>query len=171
MIPLRRIVGCVVPVLVAAGCGGYQGPSSGRNRDLVPDPPQPSSPVKVRRLSPLHASRILRQDPNVFLLCVATREEYDRGHIAGSVLIPAMALGAKLAHNDLWPRINRGRTPRKDQPIIVYCWWKSCRCPLVPTYSGLAYKILHDKGYENLALIDGGMVAWKKAKLPVETKP
>ncbi len=117
-------------------------------------------------LSPRQAHHILKTDPRVFLLCVATRDEYDDGHIPGSVLIPARAIRSKIADNDLWPEINKGRTPRKDQPIIVYCWWKPCDCPWLATNSDAARAALKDLGYSDVSVIDGGMITWLEAGLP-----
>lgn len=170
MRPLRRLTVCVLAAAaaLAAGCGGYRGASSGKNRDLVPDQPAPPPAAVVRRLTPPQAADRIRRGGDLFLLCVATKEEYDHGHVAGSVLIPAAALRSKLDHNDLYPEINRGRVPRKDQPVVLYCWWKPCDCPLIPTYSGLAYQVLHERGYRDVTVIDGGMRAWIKADLPVE---
>ncbi|HUS93538.1 MAG TPA: rhodanese-like domain-containing protein [Phycisphaerae bacterium] len=123
---------------------------------------------KVRLLSPRQAQEELRSKGDVFLLCVAGKEDYDRGHIAGSVLIPATALRHGLEKNILYPEINRGRVPRKGQPVVFYCWWKTCECPDVPTFSDYAAKVLIEKGYTDLGMIDGGMRAWAQAKLPVE---
>ena len=136
----------------------------------------PPAPRSARRaggprmhwLAPAEARRELKTDPNVFLICVATKEQYDRGHLPGSLLIPVMGLRAALEKNDFYPEINRGRTPRKDQRIICYCWWRPCICPSVPTYSELAGKILLKAGYKNVALLDGGMRAWIEADLPVQ---
>ena len=123
---------------------------------------------KIRLLSPRQALDELQTKPDVFLLCVSGKEDYDRGHIRGSVLIPAPALLHGLDENTLYPEINRGRAPRKDQPIIFYCWWKPCYCPAVPTFSSVAGKMLLKKGYQDLGVIDGGMRAWLAERLPVE---
>jgi len=170
-----RVIGKGIVVLLAAAAvspGGCRPDERGPTR-LYEYPP--TSVPRRRRpgddvgwLSPEEARRELREGGDVFLLCVATREQYDRGHIAGSVLIPAMGLKAGLERNDYYPEINRGRRPRKDQRIICYCWWKPCVCPAVPTLSGLAGKMLLKNGYRNVALIDGGMRAWIEADLPVE---
>jgi len=121
-----------------------------------------------RYLSVEDAAREICENPDLFLLCVATEEEYADGHIAGSILIPVMGLDIGVERNDWFPEINRGRIPRKDQPILCYGWWKMCVCPSIPTYSQVAAGILIRRGYANVAIIAGGMRDWKKADLPVE---
>ena len=138
-------------------------------RPSPPPPPRAPRPAdRIRLLSPRQALDELQRKPDVFLLCVAGKEDYDRGHIAGSVLIPATGLWRALDNNTLYPEINKRRTPRKDQPIIFYCWWKPCECPDVPTFSDVAGKILVEKGFGKLGVIDGGMRAWLQSELPVE---
>jgi len=136
-----------------------------RRRKIAP--PKPS----VRWITPEQAFKEIQDDPDLFLLCVADKEEYDRGHIAGSVIIPVMGLERGLDRNDWWPDINFGRVPRRDQRILCYCWWKSCNCPSVPTYSQLARKILIRKGFRKIDIIVGGMRDWMKKGLPVEKTP
>lgn len=166
-----RHVGVVLALCCAAGCAPEGpdarealGPSHGVAAASVPA-------AKARWISTHQALDEIRRKPDVFLLCVADKEEYDRGHIVGSVLIPVRALRRFVERNTLWPEINKGRAPRKDQPIIVYCWWKPCDCPSIPTYSQLARTILLEKGFRDIAFINGGMRGWIKDNLPVEASP
>ena len=97
---------------------------------------------------------------DVFVLDVRTAEEYAGGHVAGSVLIPVDELQAKIAKNDLYPEVNRGRTPRKNQRILCVC--ASGR------RSARAVSKLRELGYPNCSSIAGGMSGWTAAGLPVE---
>ena len=161
---------------LAVGCSGC---ADGRDTrfdnqptpEIAPLPHQAASPGPPKLLSPRVTVGVLGLDDDAFLLCVATPEEYERGHIIGSALIPVQALAAALAGHDPVPEINHGRRPRQDQRIIVYCWWKTCECPSHPTYSDLAWRVLRSKGYRNVSIIDGGMREWLKAGLPVELSP
>jgi rhodanese-related sulfurtransferase len=158
---------------LALSCTDRYGSSSGGigQQATAPQPapkPNPKPPDTARWLSPRQARQEVGQNADAFLLCVADKEQYDQGHVAGSVLIPVRALAVKVHRNDLFPEINRGRVPRKDQPIIVYCWWKACECPAIPTYSDLAKRVLAEEGFGKVAVVDGGMRAWIKAGLPVE---
>jgi len=140
-----------------AGCAETQPVEPPPVHVRKPAPPKPKA--TVRWITPEQAWQEVQHDPDLFILCVADKEEYDRGHIAGSVIIPVMGLERGLEKNDWWPDINFGRVPRKDQKILCYCWWKSCDCPSVPTYSQLARKILLRKGYRDIDIIVGGMRA------------
>lgn len=128
--------------------------------------PAPQAAPVAEWISVAQAYQKVRTTPDLFILCVADKPQYDRGHIAGSVLIPAMSLADHVDNNRLWQEINQGRVPRRDQPLLVYCWWKPCECPSIPTYSQVARKVLLDKGFRKVYLISGGMPAWMKAGLP-----
>jgi rhodanese-related sulfurtransferase len=175
----RTLTWAAAAALVLAGCAEQRTPSAARRTGpsleaaeasrSAPAASAPEAPPAPRYLSVKDAAREIRENPDLFLLCVATEEEYADGHIAGSVLIPVMGLDIGIERNDWFPGINRGRVPRKDQPILCYGWWKTCVCPSIPTYSQVAAGILIRKGYTNVAIIAGGMRDWKKAGLPVET--
>jgi len=156
----------VAALVALGGCGG-----TGLADAAVGPVPKGTPGESSRWLSPAAACELMRRDQDVFLLCVATREEYDDGHIAGSVLVPVVGLEYCLQTNRVYPQINRGRVPRKDQTILCYCWWKPCYCPWVPTASHLAERVLPEKGFRNVFFIDGGMRAWTQARLPVERSP
>jgi len=175
----RTVTWAAAAVLVLAGCTERRSPPASPRTGPSPETAaaSPSTPAASapeprptpRYLSVEDAAREIRENPDLFLLCVATEEEYADGHIAGSILIPVMGLDIGIERNDWFPEINRGRIPRKDQPILCYGWWKMCVCPSIPTYSQVAGGILIRKGYVNVAIIAGGMRDWKKAGLPVET--
>jgi rhodanese-related sulfurtransferase len=181
--PKRRIAKTLTcaaaAVLVLAGCTEHRRPSTVRPsarpaETAAATPSTRAASASEARPAPRYlsvedAARAIREEDDLFLLCVATEEEYADGHIAGSVLIPVMGLEIGIERNDWFPEINRGRVPRKDQPILCYGWWKKCVCPSIPTYSQVAAKILIRKGYTNVAILAGGMRDWKKAGLPMET--
>jgi len=169
MFPAGRLVAALLVGLAAAGC------EPGGELDLATDARQR---MRYRHpkdrgnwLSPARAAELIRTTSELQVLCVAALEDYRRGHLAGSMLIPVTGLRravARGAKNTLYPAINRGRTPTKDKPLLVYCWWNDCKCPSVPTYSGLARRILREQGFEKVYSIEGGMRAWQAAKMPCE---
>jgi len=163
-----RILSAAALLAAIGGCelvDSHQPPP----RPLPPAPTTPALPQsRIRWISTHEALAELRANDDVFLLCVADKEQYDRAHIPGSVLIPVRGLHYCIDNNTAYPEINYGRMPRKDQPIIVYCWWKSCKCPKIPTYSQLARKIMIDKGYRDVAFVNGGMPGWLDDGLPAE---
>jgi rhodanese-related sulfurtransferase len=113
----------------------------------------------VVELPPQQAAKLI-EDPNVFLLDVQLPGEYDLAHLHGAVLIPRGYVELKIAKNDLFPAINRGRVPKLDQPILVYC--------SLGSRSLLAARTLQDMGYANVRTIQGGLKTWTDAGLPVE---
>lgn len=155
--------------VLAGGCSRH----SSADMDVFQDTrpvyrPAPQAAPVAEWISAADAHEKMRTTPDLFILCVADKPQYDRGHIAGSVLIPAMSLADHVDNNRLWQEINQGRVPRRGQPVLVYCWWKPCECPSIPTYSQMARKILLNKGFRQVYLISGGMPAWMKAALPTQ---
>ncbi len=86
-----------------------------------------------------------------FLLDVREAAEVEKdGFISGAVNIPVREL---LKNLDKFPAL--------DQPIVVYC---------ASGHRGaLAMAALRMLGYQNVLNLGGGLGAWKKANLPVET--
>jgi rhodanese-related sulfurtransferase len=117
----------------------------------------------VREVPPAQAAGELASRPDLFVLDVQEWTEYERSHLPGAVVIPRGYLEFKIAQNDLFPAVNRGRRPRRDQPILVYCQLGS--------RSLLAAKTLQEMGYANVRSLQGGLKAWTDANLPVEKRP
>ncbi|HUT57094.1 MAG TPA: rhodanese-like domain-containing protein [Phycisphaerae bacterium] len=114
----------------------------------------------VTEISPEQAHKALREHPDIFLMDVSLWVEYRKAHLAGAALVPRGLLEFKIDNNDLFPPVNRGRAPRKDQPILVYC--------KLGSRSLLAARTLKEMGYRDVRSIAGGLQAWVAAGLPVE---
>ncbi len=122
-------------------------------------------------LSPAEALRMIRERPNLQLVCVANVEDYRAGHLPDSMLVPVMALRMAVESNKpvtIYSDINRGRVLSKDRPILIYCWWNACKCPTVPAYSELARTIMRRMGFKKVYSVEGGMRSWIAGKLPYE---
>lgn len=93
------------------------------------------------KITPEEAKEILQQNTNVMLLDVRTKQEYEEGHIKGSILIPLDDLGKEVEE----------KIPNKTQEIIVYC------------RSGVRSKeaamLLINKGYQKVKDM-GGLIDW-----------
>ncbi len=87
-------------------------------------------------------------DPDVYLLDVREVWEYNEGHIPGITLLP---LG------ELTSRLNEIPT---DKEVII-----TCRSG---NRSQQAVNFLIQQGYDNVHNMDGGILAWEAAGLPVE---
>ena len=85
------------------------------------------------------------------LLDVRTAEEYARGHIPGAVNIPHTELKERLAE-----------VGKSDHGVVVYC--RSGR------RAGIAAEILLGAGID-VGHLEGDMLAWQEAGLPVEVDP
>jgi parallel beta-helix repeat protein len=86
--------------------------------------------------------------PNLVILDVRTKAEYDSGHIYGATLIPV---------TDLQTRIDELASHKNDE-IIVYC--------LGGTRSAQASSILDSNGFTKVYNMLGGITAWKSAGYP-----
>lgn len=73
--------------------------------------------------------------------------EYAEGHVAGSELVPLGTIHARV--NDF----------PKDEPIYVFC--RSGNRSLQ------AAQTLVDAGYTDVRNVEGGIIAWNNARLPV----
>ncbi len=85
-----------------------------------------------------------------FLVDVREPSEVADGYIAGAINIPV---------RDLFKNLDK--LPALDQPIVIYC--------ASGHRGGLAAAALRLLGYTDVVNLGGGLGAWKKAELPVET--
>jgi len=79
-----------------------------------------------------------------------TSEVEDKGYIAGSIHIPVRQLLENL-----------DKLPGLDEPIVIYCGSGH--------RGGIAMALLRGLGYTNVRNLGGGLGAWLKAGLPVES--
>ncbi len=101
-------------------------------------------------LSPEEAHRRLKEKNPPQLIDVRTREEYREARLQGSRLIPLHELGGRLREID------------KAKPVLLYC--------RSGNRSGMAFQLLRSNGYLNVAHVRGGILAWGRSGLPVETQ-
>jgi rhodanese-related sulfurtransferase len=83
-----------------------------------------------------------------FILDVRTSEEWNQGHIPGSLLIPLDQLSGRLSE-----------VPR-DRDVVVVC--------RTGVRSAQGLQILQQAGFTLVSSMTGGMVAWQAAGYPVE---
>lgn len=83
--------------------------------------------------------------------------EFERGHIPGSVHV-----SRGLLEFEILPLLGRcGISVAPDEcDIILYCGTGG--------RSALAAKSMDDMGFQNVRSMDGGIVAWAEAKLPLD---
>ena len=107
-------------------------------------PTRPALPAP--EVGPIEARRLLSS--GALALDVRERDEYAVGHVVGARLLPLGQLTGKLA---VLPR---------DRTIVVIC--RSGR------RSGEAVAAMQAAGLAKTVNLAGGMIAWRRAGLPVE---
>lgn len=90
-----------------------------------------------------------RQSSGALLIDVREADEYAQGHVPGSTLIPLGQLAQRLQEIARY----------KDKPVVLIC--HSGR------RSAQALKLLEGAGFSAAANVEGGMIAWQQAGLPV----
>jgi rhodanese-related sulfurtransferase len=109
-----------------------------------------SSP-DVRVVSPADGAAILADPPaDLVVLDVRTAEEFDQGHLPGATMLDFYApdFADRLAELD------------PDRTYLVYC--------RSGNRSGQTRAMMERLGFGDVADVDGGIVAWAGAELPIE---
>jgi rhodanese-related sulfurtransferase len=103
-----------------------------------------------------------RRDADAGALVVDVREpgEFAAAHVAGAVNVPRGMLELKAAGDS--PVADPQLTERRDERILVYC----TKSP--SARSLLSAQTLAQLGYENVAVLEGGLNAWAEAGFPTE---
>ncbi|MEI2610035.1 MAG: rhodanese-like domain-containing protein [Candidatus Promineifilaceae bacterium] len=90
----------------------------------------------------------IKDEPGVLVFDVREQSEYDEGHIPGVILIPMGEVPNRLSEIPT------------DQTVIL-----TCRSG---NRSGQVTEFLREQGYDNVHNMEGGIIAWSEAGLPVE---
>jgi rhodanese-related sulfurtransferase len=124
--------------LALAGCG------SGGGRAPAGDA---AATAPAGDITPADAHALIAADTTLLLLDVRTPAEWnDRfGHLDGSIQIPIDQLAGRLGELERW----------KDRTIITVC--------TVGQRSGLAARLLAERGFRDARNLRGGLQAWRAA--------
>ncbi len=109
-----------------------------------------SAAAEPSTVTPAAAAAWLATTPAVRILDVRTQEEFATGRLAKAVLIP-------WTDKDFASRAAKELDPGK--PLLVYC--RSGR------RSAEAASALGKLGFTDVRNVEGGILAWEKAKLPI----
>ncbi len=101
-----------------------------------------------KEVSPSDAIRHINKDDAV-VLDVREDKEYAEGHISNALHIPVGLIDKRLQEME----------PYKSKPVIVYC--------RSGDRAARAGAILRKQGFESVYKLNGGILAWKAANLPV----
>lgn len=152
--PLPRTLGALVlsGALALSACTagdttdtaatGAQGPAAVAPADT-------SSAPGVRVVSPAEGAELAAR-PGVVVLDVRTPEEFAEGHIADAINIDMQAADAASRFEELDP----------DASYVLYCRSGNRSAVVADHLRGL--------GFTDVADVDGGVLAWQAAGLPLE---
>jgi rhodanese-related sulfurtransferase len=142
----------LVGVMLGTGCSGGNG-DSGADQDAGGQPAVRAAPT-AGQTSPLvmtSAELMERLDgPDApVILDVRSPEEYAEGHIPGAINIPYDQIGAQVGSLEHY----------RERDLVVYC--------RTGRRAGVAEDLLSQAGFEQIWDLEGHMVAWQEAELPV----
>ncbi len=146
MRPARLMANAVVATLFMIGLA-----ACGSSTDSATDTAGTSA-AGVRLVSPAEGGAIESEPPaNLVVLDVRTPDEYAEGHLAGATLLDFYDddFADQLAQLD------------PDVPYLLYC--------RSGNRSGQTAEMMSELGFVDVADVDGGIVAWTEAGLPVVT--
>lgn len=145
---VRKMMMMVFALLLLAACGGPAAPVAEAPAAVEAAPVEVAAALELPASVDVQTVAEIKEREDVVVLDVREQWEYDEGHIPGVVHIPM---------NDVPARLSEIPT---DQTVIV-----SCRSG---NRSGQVTNFLRDQGFENVHNMDGGILAWQAAGLPVE---
>ena len=96
--------------------------------------------------------------PDTILIDIREPDEYARGHIPGAIHVPRGMLEFQILKTLEHIGITNEAA---DADMVLYCGTGG--------RSALATKSLDDMGFRSVQSMDGGIVAWNEAGLPVDT--
>lgn len=102
--------------------------------------------MRLASVTPAEAQRLAREGRAV-IVDVREKREWERGHVDAALLIPVNELPAR--HHEI---------PRGTDVIVM------CRSG---SRSAIAQQLLHRLGFERVANLEGGVLAWSKSALPL----
>jgi rhodanese-related sulfurtransferase len=103
------------------------------------------------KLTPAGAIQLINNE-DAIMLDVREPGETTAGKIAKAIQIPVGSVGKRVGELD----------KHKDKHVIVYC--------KTGARSGLACKELNKAGFDKVYNLNGGIMAWQEAHLPVSRK-
>lgn len=106
----------------------------------------------VKKITHQQATLLINRE-NAIVVDVRSENEFNKGHIIDSVLLPL----SKLKNNELGTL-----EKEKDTPIIVVC--------NTGMTSTQACQMLQKAGFSNLSNLQGGITQWQTANLPLTKK-
>ncbi len=143
------IVGLLLVLAMAlAACGGGAAAETAVSEQTAPVAAAADGELDLPDTVDVQTVAQIKDREDVILFDVREQFEYDEAHIAGVTLIPLAEVPDRLSE---FPT---------DKTVII-----TCRSG---NRSGQAADFLRENGFTNVHNMEGGIVAWQQAGLPVE---
>jgi rhodanese-related sulfurtransferase len=104
---------------------------------------------KAPEVSAEEVKKAIDTKQKFIILDVRTPQEYEKGHIQASILLPHDTVSAKVT----------ALIPDKTQKVYVYC--------LSGSRSAQAAKTMRDLGYADVYTMSNGLLDWRIKKYPL----
>ena len=160
-VPTRIAAGLCGALFLIASCSEdssseTQAAETETSEDVTAQPAEPAQPAAsaagIRLVSASEGAAIQADPPDdLVVLDVRTPEEFDEAHIEGAVLVDFYDPDFVQQLGELDP----------DVPYLLYC--------RSGNRSGQTTAIMEQLGFVDVADVDGGIVAWGDAGLPLTT--
>ena len=145
------LVGFVMAVLVFTSCSAEEDRQPPASAPAVSPAEAAAGVNRFRSISGAEAQELIQQKKDLLVIDVRTPQERSQVRLPDSLFIP---IG----------EVMRGRlTAPKEQPLLLVC--------AVGGRSYVAGRALQAMGHQEIYNLDGGIEAWRRARLPVETGP
>jgi len=103
-------------------------------------------------VSPASAIRLINNNDDALIIDIRAAADYKKGHIKGAKNVQLSDFASTIeSYSDY-----------KNKPVLVYCNSGNT--------TRRAVKLLKNAGYEKINDLEGGIVAWKEANMPLSKK-
>ena len=153
ILPFRFVmmVGFLMALLVFTSCSAEEDRQPPASKTAVSSAESAAGGNRFKSISGVEAQGLIQQKKDLLVIDVRTPQERRQVRLPDSLFIP---IGD----------VMRGRLAvPKEQPLLVVC--------AVGGRSYVVGKALLAMGHQEIYNLDGGIEAWRRARLPVETGP
>lgn len=103
-------------------------------------------------VSPAMAIRLINNNDDALIIDIRSVAEYKNGHIKDAKNVPLSEFASKLeTYSDY-----------RNKPVLLYCNSGSS--------TSRAIRLLKKAGFEKINNLEGGIMAWKEASMPLSNK-
>lgn len=138
----------VLLIALVSACGGTTAPAATSNESAAEEAAPAIDLSTLPEVVDAQTVAAIKDMEDVFLIDVREQSEYDDGHIPGITLMPMNSIPNRLSEIPT------------DKTVVL-----ACRSG---NRSGQVFDYLKQQGFTNVHNLQGGILAWQSAGLPVE---